>query len=445
MQSLNYYGVVGENDSEKERITDSYLGEPATQTAALRLSLGRSDKPGLGFALCVAMLAMLGPFTIDMIFPGFPQIGEDFSAHPAALQQITSAYLLSFAVMSIFHGPLSDALGRKKVMTAALVIYLLSTLGAALSPNLGVLIAFRILQGLSAGGATIISRVVIRDLYSGATAQKLMSQVMIIFALAPAIAPIVGGWVLAFGPWRWIFIAMLLYALIAMAVMWFKIPETLPLSYRQPFNAKSIFASILRVTRNQKMWLLVLTATASQSFFMYISAAPIIVPEILKLGEQDYWVLFVPMILGLVTGNYIVGRVAYTVSKETLITASLVVMALAHTLTAVVAWLVPPFTSEIDFWILIVMIGPALSNLGAALMMSPIQLKIMDMYPLELGAATSLSTFMLLLTAAAMAGLITPLLGASLSLLALGSLALVIFGAVLWIWFNRLEKTSQAS
>lgn len=149
--------------------------------------------------LTLAALAMLGPFTINTVFPAFSRIGEEFGASEAELQQLISAYLGAFAVLSVFHGPLSDALGRKRVMIGGLVIYLAAMFGAILAGGLGVLIALRILQGASAGAATIVSRVVIRDLFEGAQAQRLMARVMMIFALAPVLAPVLGGWLLLRG------------------------------------------------------------------------------------------------------------------------------------------------------------------------------------------------------------------------------------------------------
>src|SRR5690625_1830980 len=149
--------------------------------------------------LTLAALGMLGPFTINTVFPAFTQIGEEFGASEAALQQLVSAYLASFAVMSVFHGPLSDALGRKRVMITGLIIYLLAMFGATLSTGLGMLLVLRVLQGMSAGAATIVSRVVIRDLFAGPEAQRLMARVMMIFALAPVVAPMLGGWLLLLG------------------------------------------------------------------------------------------------------------------------------------------------------------------------------------------------------------------------------------------------------
>ena len=116
--------------------------------------------------LTLAALGMIGPFTINTVFPAFTRIGDEFGASDVVLQQLISVYLASFAVMSVFHGPLSDALGRKRVMLTGLVVYIAAMLGAVFADSMGMLIVLRALQGMSAGAATIVSRVVVRDLYA---------------------------------------------------------------------------------------------------------------------------------------------------------------------------------------------------------------------------------------------------------------------------------------
>src|SRR5699024_8377023 len=185
------------------------------------------QRAGARLTLTLASLAMIGPFSIDTVFPAFTRIGQEYGADEVALQQLVSAYLAAFAVMSVFHGPLSDALGRKRVMIGGLVIYLLGILGSLLAPTLGSLVLLRVLQGMSAGAATCIPRVVFRDMFSGAEAQRLMARVMMIFSVAPAIAPIVAGWLLLLGDWRWVFAGVGLYALVVMLAT-LRLPETLP-------------------------------------------------------------------------------------------------------------------------------------------------------------------------------------------------------------------------
>ena len=138
--------------------------------------------------LLLALLSSVGPFAIDTAFPAFPQMGRDLAVGGPALQWTISAYLFAFGVMSIFHGPLSDALGRRPVIIGGMALFALASVGCALAPSLPMLLFFRVLQGLSAGGGVIVSRTVIRDVYEGSDAQRLMSRVTMIFALAPAIA-----------------------------------------------------------------------------------------------------------------------------------------------------------------------------------------------------------------------------------------------------------------
>ncbi len=415
--------------------------EPLTETAALRLSLGHTEKVSPVFIFSVAMLSMLGPFTIDMIFPGFPKMAREFNADVAAMQQITSSYLLSFAVMSIFHGPLSDALGRKRVMGTALIVYALAAFGAALSPHLGLVILFRILQGLSAGGATIISRVVIRDLYGGGRAQKLMSQVMMIFAVAPAVAPIVGGWVLLLGPWRWIFGAMMVYALVTLIVLLVKIPETLPPEKRLPFSARSIFASLSRVSRSGLLWRICIPlALSGSAHFVFISAAPVIVPNLMHLGEQDYWVLFVPIIMGMITGSYLVGRLAYALTRTRLITIAFATSFTGAVIAVTLNSIVPELGQEFGLWHLVIMAGPLFLGLGSSLMMAPLQLEALDLFPRERGAATSIMTFMNLAGAALISGVLVPFLAHSLIALALGALGLTTLGGLAWAFHVTLRR-----
>ena len=419
--------------------------EVATETAALRLHLGRTEKVTFGFTFAMALLAMLGPFSIDMIFPGFPAMRGDFHTDAAAMQQVTSLYLISFACMSMFHGPLSDAVGRKRVMGISLIVFSIGSLGAALAVNLPMLFAFRVLQGLSAGGATIVSRVVIRDLYGGGKAQKLMSQVMMIFALAPAAAPIFGGWILLLGPWRWIFGAMLLYALVTLVIMLIVIPETLLPEKRQPFNAKGILTSLGRVLRSPVIWRLSLAlGLASQADFIFISAAPIIVPDVMHLGEQDYWVLFIPIIAGMILGNYFVGRLAFVMSRSRLITIAFITVVLGGVLSVIIPMLTPELTSQFGVWHLLVMIGPGLLGMGAALMMAPVQLEVLDMFPEERGAATSFATFVNLIVAAIASGVMVPMLGADLVKLGIGGLALSAGGAVFWFAHVLIVRRAQA-
>ncbi|WP_304502145.1 multidrug effflux MFS transporter [Brachybacterium sp. FME24] len=394
----------------------------------------RRQKAGARITLTLASLAMIGPFTIDTVFPAFTRIGEEFASDEVALQQLVSAYLAAFAVMSIFHGPLSDALGRKKVMIGGLVIYLIGMFGCVLAPSLGSLILLRVLQGMSAGAATIVSRVVIRDMFSGSEAQRLMAQVMMIFSVAPAIAPIFGGWLLLLGDWRWVFAGVGVYGLVVLALT-LKLPETLPPEARSPLRVRSLLGSLLHVGRSPVM----LRVAAASAFgfasqFVFIAGASLFVVRLLGLGEQDFWVLFVPLIIGMMSGAWMVGRVADLVDRSRLITLGFLGTLVATILNLVLVSFAPEFTGGVTWAHLFAVTGPMLIAFTVALLFAPIQLEVLDLFPHERGAAASLGTFFGLVLNALLAGAIAPLVATSLATLAATSLGFALLGGVFWAW-----------
>ena len=154
----------------------------------------RPGRPGYrAMALLLAALSMIGPFSIDTYLPSFPEIATDLGASPLEVQQTLTFYLGPFALMMLWHGALSDALGRRPVILVGLAVYTLASLGCVFVTSIEQLWLLRVLQGISAGVGLTIGRAVIRDLYDGAAAQRLMGHVGMVFALAPALAPIIGG------------------------------------------------------------------------------------------------------------------------------------------------------------------------------------------------------------------------------------------------------------
>jgi len=146
-------------------------------------------------AFLLAALAMFGPFCIDAIFPAFPAIARQFDATPLAMQQTISVYLLAYAALSLLIGALSDAWGRRVVILGGIGVFLIASAGCAVAQSMPELLAFRALQGTSAGIGLIVGRALIRDVFEGPEAQKLMSMISMIFGLAPALAPVVGAWI----------------------------------------------------------------------------------------------------------------------------------------------------------------------------------------------------------------------------------------------------------
>ncbi len=385
-------------------------------------------------ALLVGGLSMFGPFAIDAVFPAFPQIGEQLGADKLAMQQVISVYLLAYAVMSLVHGALSDALGRKRVIVGGLVVFIVASIGCALSRDMGTLLLFRALQGFSAGVGYIIGRAVIRDLYDGDDAQRLMSQVSMIFSIAPAIAPIIGGWLLGWSNWMGIFwfLVALSTALLAVTCIW--LPETHPPHARLSLHAGRLLQDYLGIARNPRF--LRLAAAGSLGFggmFLYIASAPAFVMDLLHLNEQQFAWLFIPTIGGMALGAYVSGRAAGRMAGTRAVNIGYLCIAVStiYNITynalagqMTVPWAVLPMT---------------LNAFGIALIFPILSLAILDMYPRQRGSASSMQAFSTLVTNSIVAGVLSPLLSRSGLHLALGAGAFALVGWCMWRW----EAVSQ--
>lgn len=391
-----------------------------------------SARAGWLVTVVLASLAMIGPFTIDTIFPGFEAVGRDFDVDATALQQLTSTYLLAFALMSVLHGPLSDALGRKPVMIGGLAGFTAACVVAATAPTFGVLLGARVAQGLFAGAATIVSRAVIRDLFDGPEAQRLMARVMMIFAVAPAVAPVIGGEILRFASWHAIFWFVGLYAVAAAALTAFVLPETLPPQDRTRLQVGAVVGGLWQVARSWPFERLALcSALAFGSYFVYVVGAPIVVVDLLGLGEQDFWVLFVPMIGGMVVGSWLTNRLAGRLDGRVLVDRAMAGLLLAGVANLALTSTVPTLPWAV--------VGPALMGTAIGIVFPVLQLAMLDLFPSSRGSAASMASFASLVFNAALAGAVVPLVSATLATLALTSLGLAVAGVALWVWHRRAD------
>ncbi|WP_238160624.1 multidrug effflux MFS transporter [Ornithinimicrobium sufpigmenti] len=397
---------------------------------------GSEARAGLVLVATLAALAMLGPFTIDTIFPGFQQLGEQFDVGTAALQRVTSAYLVAFAVMSVVHGPLSDALGRRTVMIGGLAGYVVASIACALAPSFGWLLVGRAAQGVFAGAATVVSRAVIPDLFSGPTARRLMSQVMLIFAVAPAIAPVIGGWLLLLGRWPLIFWFVAGYAVLGILLVVLVLPETLPPEDRTPLRLGAVVGGLWTVARSWRFErLAVAGALTFGSYILYVLTAPILVVDLLGQGEQDFWKLFVPLIGGMALGSYTGGRLASRVSGERLVDVSMVAAVLIGLLNIALVWMSPSLPWAV--------VGPALFGVVIGLAFPVVQLTLLELFPRHRGSAASMAAFSVLLSNALIAGVVGPLITTSLVSTAATSAAFATGGALLWWWHRRDPVVQQ--
>jgi len=388
-------------------------------------------------AVLLGGLAMFGPFSIDTIFPAFPQIGTQFAADKVAMQQTISVYLLAYALMSVVHGPLSDAIGRRRVILGGLSVFALASVGCALATDLPMLLAFRALQGLSAGVGLIVGRAVIRDLLHGHDAQRLMSQVSMIFGIAPAIAPVIGGWILGWSRWPAIFWFLVAFSVVLLVATWLGLPETHPPSARRPVGPGRLLRDYVGILGNARF--LRLSAASALNFgalFLYIASAPAFVLDHLGLDETQFAWFFVPTIGGMVFGAFVSGRAAGRIAGERLVAIGFACSALAMLLDL-------GYNLVVDVprvpWAVIPM---CLDAFGIALVFPIITLAILDMYPHQRGAASSLQAFMSLVLNAAVAGVLSPWLSDSAVALAIAASVFMAGGWIFWQWERRAMRRS---
>jgi MFS transporter, DHA1 family, multidrug resistance protein len=389
-------------------------------------------------AILLAALAMLGPFSIDVYLPAFHDIGRDLTVAPLAVQQTLSSYLFAYAFMMLWHGALSDALGRRPVVIVGLGVYALATLGCAIAGNIETLWLFRALQGVCAGSGLVVGRAIIRDRFQGPEAQRVMSQITLVFGIAPAVAPVLGGVLLnAFG-WRSIFWVLL--ALVIALLIWSakRLPETLPVGLRQSLHPRELWRNYVSVLRNRDFLLLAtIPALNFAAFFLYIASAPSFLIDLLGVSSYGFAWLFMPMIGGVMIGALVSGRAAGKLSAARTIGLGYLLMFAGATIQMMVAWYVAP---GVPWHVLPIMIY----TMGSSIVMPSATLLLLDLFPAMRGMASSLQGFVHFVLAAVNAGTIAPFLAQSLKGLAGGMAGFTVLSVALWTLYRRRRRLAPA-
>jgi len=383
--------------------------------------------PNWALAILLACLGMLGPFSIDTYLPAFTGIAKAIGASPVEMQQTLSAYLFGFAIMNLFHGALSDSFGRRPVVLVGLVVFTLASIGCALSHHIGALVFFRALQGMSAGAGIVVSRAVIRDMFPPSDAQRVMSQVTIYFGVAPAVAPMVGGFLFVHAGWHSIFWLLTGVGVVLFVLNWKVLPETLHESDRQPFNAANLFRGYWRLASNPRFLMLALASGIPfNGMFLYVLSTPVFLGEILGLQPDEFFWFFVLTIAGVMSGAFLSGRMAGRVKATHQIRYGFVVMAGVGVINLGLNLLFAPSA----WWALVPI---ALYAFGWATMVPVVTLMVLDLVPERRGMASSLQAFVGSTANGFVAGVIAPLVMHSPVALAATSLAMMSIGVVAWL------------
>ncbi len=410
----------------------------------------------------VASLLMIAPFTVDAYLPSFGAIAAEFGVDQAAMQHTLSLYLWFFGGMMLVHGPLSDAWGRRRMVLVALAVYVLASIGAALARDLTELIWARIGQGMAAGAGVVIGRALVRDLFSGARAQKVMSNVTLVFAMAPAIAPVIGGWLDAVWGWRSVFWFLAGFAALSIVGVWRFMPETVPPERRQSLALGFILRSYVRAVRHAPfMGLTLVFALLFAGMFLYIAAAPIILLERLQQTPLDFWKFFVPVVLGLMLGSRVSNALATRLAPRHSVWVGLGLSALGVLLNLVVnAFGIPPsdlahtaagvaagVVNGAGDWAVAWVVAPILLYaMGMATAMPSLNLMGLDYLPTQRGLGSALQGFTQMVLAGAVSALAVAVLAQHLLWLA-GGMAVVWLVAVLLYagWYRHAPRLDWAS
>jgi DHA1 family bicyclomycin/chloramphenicol resistance-like MFS transporter len=387
--------------------------------------------PRWALAVLLALLGMLGPFSIDTYLPAFSGIARSLGATPAEMQQTLSAYLFGFAFMNLFHGALSDSLGRRPVVLWGIAVFTLASAGCAMSQSIGQLVFFRALQGLSTGAGIVVSRAVIRDMFAPAQAQKVMSQVTIYFGVAPAVAPLIGGWLFVHLDWHSIFWFLTLVGAALWAANYKLLPETLHLSHRQPFEVKHLIRGYWQLGSNPRFLLLALASGIPfNGMFLYVLSAPAFLGEHLQLAPPDFFWLFLLTIAGIMMGAWLSGRMAGRLPAKQQIRYGFSVMLLVSVVNVTANFVWVPQASWAMFPI-------ALFAFGWALMVPVVTLLVLDLYPERRGLASSLQAFVGSTANGIVAGVVAPLVMHSTRALAVTSLGMLGVGLLAWLYLHK--------
>ena len=247
----------------------------------------------LRLVLVLGALIALGPLTIDMYLPALPTIVDDLETTSAAVQLTLTGTLVGLALGQLLVGPLSDTFGRRRPLLVGVSVHVLASLLVLVAPNVAVLGSLRVLQGVGAAAASVVTMAIVRDLFVGRAAATLFSRLMLVLGVAPVLAPTIGGEVLRFTSWRGVFVVLAVMAALLVVVALVAVPETLPAVRRRPLGLRSTLRAFRGLFRDRTFVGLVLVAGLAMSgLFGYVAGSSFVFQEEFGLDEQQFGLLF---------------------------------------------------------------------------------------------------------------------------------------------------------
>ena len=381
----------------------------------------------------LASLAALAPFAIDTYLPAFHVMGAQLGASDVQVQQSLTFYLLPYALMTLWHGAISDSIGRITTIKWGLGVFVLASIGCAFAPNIETLWFFRALQGISGGAGNVVARAMVRDLFEGAQAQRVMATVQMLFGIAPAIAPIIGGVLLGIY-WQAIFIFLAFYSALSLWAAIRYLPETVPVEKRKPLSAKQVIKDYKVIFGDKEFNYVVLALSANfAGFFLYVLASPVFLVKQLGFTQHQFGYMFIPTVCGMILGSFLAKLAAGRYARQKVVKIAYLWMAAMVILNVLICYTLPtrPLYNILPI---------ALFNIGMALAMPILSLIALDRHPKIRGTAASGQAFIQMLLSTVSAGLIVPLVWYAPSGLALAMAGYLIFG---WMMIRQSKFFNQ--
>lgn len=287
----------------------------------------------LTLILILGSLAALGPLSIDMYLPAFPDMSRSFDASASLIQLSLTACMLGMALGQLIVGPLSDVRGRKRPLMIALLAYLLASLACAMAPTIEVLIALRFIQGAAGASGIVISRAIVRDLFEGPELTRFFAALSLVNGTAPILAPVIGGQLLRFGDWHFVFYLLAILSTLMLLAVALRLPETLSLERRVEGDLTTTLKTFGRLLTDRVfIGYAFAQAFVMGAMFAYISGSPFVLQNIYGASPQQFSFLFGLNGIGIILAAQIAGRLAGRVDSERLMRISLTVVASASIL-----------------------------------------------------------------------------------------------------------------
>ncbi|SMY09092.1 multidrug effflux MFS transporter [Flavimaricola marinus] len=259
-------------------------------------------------AVVLGLLSAVGPFAIDMYLPALPAIAEGLETTVAATQLTLTMYFVAFGLAQMFYGPLADQVGRKRPLIVGLSIFTVASVGCAVATTVEALTAFRFLQGLGGAAVMVIPRAIIRDMYTGPNATKLMALIMLVSSVSPMLAPLAGSGLIALGHWRGIFWVLAVAAVASMALTTIAQPETLAVERRTPVRVAAMRKGMSTLFRDPIfMGLTFVGSFGISSFFVFIASASFVYAESFGLSPTQFSIAFAVNAVGFIGASQMAG------------------------------------------------------------------------------------------------------------------------------------------